>query len=142
MTLAALGSWGRGTVAGTTDDFFRSPTEATADIKRTAMQMDGAIRYPAVDDGRRGQFFATGTMRVSRVQLTDVRFNATEQIENQNAVFMSPGMQLGYQVAGVRVYGTTGIVLPIEDFRNRDISYRPLFFGLGLSVDLFYPLRK
>lgn len=142
MTVSALGSWGRGTVAGTTDDFLRRPTKATADIERTAVQVDGAIWYPADNDRGAGQFFATGTMRVSRVQLTDLRFNATERVENQNGVFMSPGMQLGYQIAGVRAYGTAGIVLPIEEFRNTEISYRPLFFGLRLSVDLFYPLRK
>lgn len=141
VTLSALGSWGRGTVAGTTDGFFRHPTEATADIERRAVQLDGAIRHPAEDDGS-GQFFATGTMRVSRVRLTDLRFNATEPVENENAVFMSPGMQLGYQIAGVRAYGTAGIVMPVEDFRNTEISYRPIFFGLGLSVDLFYPLRN
>jgi hypothetical protein len=142
VTLSALGSWGRGTVAGNADNFFQRASEVTADIERTAVQLDGAVRYPANDDGKTGQFFATGTMRVSRVQLTDLRFNATERVDNENAVFLSPGMQVGYQIAGVRAYGTAGIVMPVENFRNTEISYRPIFFGLGLSVDLFYPLRN
>lgn len=141
VTMSALGAWGRGIVAGTSDEYFTRNRRATADIERRAVQLDGALRYPAEDTGS-GQIFITGTMRISHVQLSDVLFEETERVEDQIGVFMSPGMQLGYQISGIRAYGTAGVVMPMEDFENPDLSYRPLFFGVGVSIDLFRPLRR
>ena len=140
MTLSGLGAWGRGTVSGTANNFFREILQATADIERTAIQLDSAIQIPT-EDTSNGQFFIAGTMRISRVRLTDIRFYDTAPGEDQNGVFISPGMQLGYQFAGARIYGTAGIVMPLEDFRDQDLTYRPLYAGIGLSADLFHPLR-
>lgn len=145
---AISGELGRGTVGDDGREAFGDAFRIESDIERRAIQVDLGFRARLLSSENL-YLFSVGSLRFSRVQLSDVLFTVRNRTPTESrfigdlqGTFIEPGARSGIEANGFRMYAMTGWVDEVDTFDNPDVTYQSLYFGLGLSFDLARPFRK